>query len=40
MAMTNIDSRIEGKNEVPGSRGKIYTLVALFFAPLLLAFLL
>ena len=38
--MTNIDSRIGGKNEVPGSRGKLYALVALFFAPLILAFLL
>jgi cytochrome oxidase Cu insertion factor (SCO1/SenC/PrrC family) len=40
MAMTNIDSRSGAQNEVPGSRGKLYALVALFFAPLLLAFLL
>lgn len=38
--MTNIDSRSGGKHAVPGSRGKLYALVALFFAPLLLAFIL
>ena len=37
---TNIDSGIGQNEAVPGSRGKLYLLIALFFAPLLLAFLL
>lgn len=35
-----VDSRVDRNDAVPGSRGKLYLLVALFFAPLLLAFLL
>lgn len=35
-----VDSRVGGNNPVPGSRGKVYLITALFFAPLLLAFLL
>lgn len=37
---TNIDSGIGGKQPVAVSRRKLYALIALFFAPLLLAFLL